>query len=479
MLGAAGRMVDGTLLASFRGTSAPGWLLRRIEGGLGGVCLFGGNVADGEQLAALVARLRSAGDVVVAVDEEGGDVTRLERATGLSTPGNAALGVVDDLDLTERVAATLGSALAELGITLDLAPVLDVNSDPRNPVIGVRSFGSDPGAVARHGAAWVRGLQGAGVAACAKHFPGHGHTDVDSHHDRPVVDADMATLRRRELAPFAAAIAAGVRAVMAAHLVALAIDDRPATVSRRALGGVLRGELGFGGAIVTDALCMGGIGGDGALETTAGGALAAGADLLCLGPDGDEAGLDAAHRAVARALRDGRVTEDRLAEAAAAAARLARAPAPAAGTAPNGSLCADAARRALRVSGRVPAGLRSPLVVELRAEPNVAAGPPTYGVGDALAERDPATVVVSLAEGDPPPAAPGPLVVVARDAGRVAWQQRAIAALASERPDLVLVELGWPGWEPPASAAVIAAHGGSRANCRAVAELLTNGAASG
>src|SRR5262245_64372642 len=135
------RLAAGCLLASFRGTRAPDWLLRRVEGGLAGVCLFGGNVRDAEQVRALVAALRGVReDVIVAVDEEGGDVARLEAVTGVGTPGNAALGAVDDVALTVRVAEALGAALSALGVTLDLAPVVDVNCNPDNPVIGVRAF---------------------------------------------------------------------------------------------------------------------------------------------------------------------------------------------------------------------------------------------------------------------------------------------------------------------------------------------------
>src|SRR5262249_34256033 len=150
------------------------------------VTLFDRNIANATQVAALTAALRAERpDVVVAIDEEAGDVTRIESRTGSSRPGNLALGAVDDPSLTAQVARDLGRQLANLGITLNYAPDVDVNSNPDNPVIGVRSFGSAPDLVARHGAAWVYGLQAAGVAACAKHFPGHGDTSVDSHEEIP------------------------------------------------------------------------------------------------------------------------------------------------------------------------------------------------------------------------------------------------------------------------------------------------------
>ncbi|HSP71913.1 MAG TPA: glycoside hydrolase family 3 N-terminal domain-containing protein, partial [Gaiellaceae bacterium] len=181
------RLAAGCVLAGFEGHEPPDRLRRALAEGLGGVCLFSGNVRDAEQVAALTAALRAERpEVLVTVDEEGGDVTRLEWERGSSYPGNLALGAVDDVGLTERVAAAIAGDLLRAGIDVDLAPVADVNSNPLNPVIGVRSFGADPGPVARHVAAFVRGLQAGGVAACAKHFPGHGDTAQDSHRELPV-----------------------------------------------------------------------------------------------------------------------------------------------------------------------------------------------------------------------------------------------------------------------------------------------------
>ncbi|MFF8690558.1 glycoside hydrolase family 3 N-terminal domain-containing protein, partial [Streptomyces sp. NPDC015232] len=180
------------LQPGFVGTTAPDWLLRRIGEGLCAVGLFGRNITSPGQLAALTARLRAErDDVLVAIDEEGGDVTRLEVRTGSSFPGNYALGLVDDVDLTRAVAHELGRRLAECGVDLNWAPSADVNSNPDNPVIGVRSFGADTALAARHTVAYVEGLQAAGVAACTKHFPGHGDTNVDSHHAAPRIDVDL------------------------------------------------------------------------------------------------------------------------------------------------------------------------------------------------------------------------------------------------------------------------------------------------
>ena len=241
-------------------------------------------------------------------DEEGGDVTRLEAATGSSYPSHAALGALDDVDATRRVAAAMGRRLRDVGIDVALAPVVDVNADPENPVIGTRSFGATPDLVARHGAAFVRGLQGAGVVACAKHYPGHGSTHTDSHLALPTVADPVEVLLERDLAPFRAAVEAGVRCVMTAHVVFPAydpVDKVPATLSPVLLG-LLRRELGFGGVVITDALDMKAISatvghGEGAVRS-----LAAGADLLCIGNPGYPETYDADERLGCRGRRDRR-----------------------------------------------------------------------------------------------------------------------------------------------------------------------------
>ncbi|MFV2120151.1 glycoside hydrolase family 3 protein, partial [Streptomyces sp. Act-28] len=314
------------LQPGFVGTTPPDWLLRRIGEGLSSVGLFGRNVDTPEQLTALTARLRAErDDVLVAIDEEGGDVTRLEVRTGSSFPGNLALGVVDDTDLTRAVAHELGRRLAACGVDLNWAPSADVNSDPDNPVIGVRSFGADPELVSRHTVAYVEGMQSAGVAACTKHFPGHGDTSVDSHLATPRIDVDPDTLRARELAPFRAAIAAGSRSVMSAHILLPALDpDRPATLSPRILTGLLRRELGYEGLIVTDGMEMRAIASTYGIERGSVLAIAAGADAICVGGGlADEETVLGLRDALVRAVRTGELPEERLADAAARVRALA------------------------------------------------------------------------------------------------------------------------------------------------------------
>lgn len=314
------------LQPGFTGTTAPDWLLRRVGEGLTSVGLFGRNIHSPEQLAALTARLRAErDDILVAIDEEGGDVTRLEVRDGSSFPGNLALGSVDDVELTRAVARELGRRLAECGVNLNWAPSADVNSNPGNPVIGVRSFGADTHLVARHTAAYVEGLQAAGVAACTKHFPGHGDTAVDSHLALPSIEVDLATLHARELVPFRAAIAAGSKAVMSAHILLPALDAaRPATLSPQILTGLLRRELGYEGLIVTDGMEMDAIAGTYGIERGSVLAIAAGADALCVGGGlADEGTVLLLRDALVAAVRSGDLPEERLADAAARVRALA------------------------------------------------------------------------------------------------------------------------------------------------------------
>ncbi len=312
------RAVDAVLLPGFVGTTLPTWVAERLRDGLVGVCLYGENVVSLGQLAALVGEIRRAKpDALIAIDEEGGDVTRLHYVDGSPYPGAALLGRIDDLELTSRVGRAVANDLSAIGVDLNLAPVADVNSDPRNPVIGVRSFGADPALAARHVAAFTSAHEAAGVATSVKHFPGHGDTSADSHLALPVVDVPLEVLRTRDLPPFRAAIEAGARTVMTSHILLPQIDpDGPATFSSRILGDLLRGELGFDGVVVSDALDMAGAAqfpnaeGETGIPAAAARALAAGCDLLCLGTGGSAEQLDA----IAEAVRAG-VEPDRLTEA--------------------------------------------------------------------------------------------------------------------------------------------------------------------
>jgi beta-N-acetylhexosaminidase len=475
MSGELARQAATCLLASFPGHEAPGWVLRWAERGLGGVVLFADNVLDGEQVATLSGALRAERpELVIAIDEEGGDVTRLEARTGSSYPGNFALGAVDDVELTRGVAGAIADDLRAAGVTLNLAPVADVSSNPRNPVIGVRSFGSEPELVARHVAAFVRGTQEGGVAACAKHFPGHGDTATDSHLELPVVDelADGAML------PFRAAVEAGVGAVMTAHILVRGVDVVPATLSQTLVSGLLRGELGFDGLVVSDALEMRAISATVGMEEGAARAIAAGVDALCIGHDVDADLVGRLHGALVSGVALGRLPEERLADAAEAVTRVGRLRSGAPSTAAQADdIGAVAARRAVRARGVVAVD-GSPVVVELEPEAMIAAGPRAHGLGAELSARRAGTTIVSLHEvpidnGELARAVEGrPLVVVLRDAARHRWQQDVASELLELRPDAVVVETGLPGWAPDGAQAVVETYGAGRVNIEAAADLL-------
>ncbi|MEE1938843.1 glycoside hydrolase family 3 N-terminal domain-containing protein [Streptomyces sp. TRM 70361] len=498
------------LQPGFTGTTAPGWLLRRLDEGLVSVGLFGRNIASPEQLAALTGELRRVrSEVLVAVDEEGGDVTRLEARTGSSFPGNLALGAVDDTALTRAVARELGRRLAECGVNLNWAPSADVNSNPDNPVIGVRAFGAAPDLVARHTAAWVTGLQSAGVAACTKHFPGHGDTAVDSHHALPRIDADLDTLHARELVPFRAAIAAGSKCVMSAHILLPALDPAlPGTLSPAALTGLLRapageGGLGFEGLIVTDGMEMRAIAATHGIERGSVLAIAAGADAICVGGGlADEDTVLRLRDALVRAVTEGELAEERLADAAdrvrALARWTARAAAGARAVPPDPGVGLAAARRALRITGGADDGAdwvpvtEPPYVVSLAPVANIAVGDETpWGLAGELAELLPGTAAGSwdrdraaaagtdaLAARVLADAADRRIVVVVRDVHRHPWMADALRALIAARPETVVVEMGLPQ-APPSGALHIATHGAARVCGRAAAEVITGRKAGG
>jgi beta-N-acetylhexosaminidase len=434
------------------------------------VCLYARNITSAEQLANLCHELHAENPrLIISVDEEGGDVTRLEAATGSSYPGNLALGAAGDVDLTRSVARAIGLELARAGVDLDLAPDADVNSNPSNPVIGVRSFGSEPRAVAAQTAAWVEGLQSAGVAACVKHFPGHGDTSVDSHLALPVVGADP---REGALQPFEAAIAAGVHAVMSAHIVAPSLSAEPATLSKRIMTTLLREELGFRGLTVTDGLEMKAIANitEGAVQ-----ALAAGCDLLCIGGGlADEDIVTELHRAIVAA-----VSADRLHEAAGRVDTLAkwRAAQPAQAEAPDREVGLAAARKALRVDGNVRVG-DDVVVVQLSPHSSMASGVIPWGVAEPLAGRGARVTKFEHRHGriELAPivrkAAGHSLVLTVRNLHRHEWQQQAAAALLDARPDAVVIEMGLPACRPAGASAYIATSGAARVCAMAAAEVM-------
>ncbi|MFI5680388.1 glycoside hydrolase family 3 N-terminal domain-containing protein [Streptomyces cellulosae] len=465
------------LVAGFEGTSVvPDTLKRLVDRGLGGVILFTRNVRDAEQVRRLTDTLRSLRpDLLVGIDNEGGGIGHLVGAGAPDVPGSYALGVVDDTVLTARCADALAGHLAGLGITASYAPVADVQHQPDNPIVRTRAFGTDPELVARHVRAWIAATEARGIASCAKHFPGHGGTLTDSHHELAV---DPRPYEELDLAPFRAAVAAGVPMLMSAHVVFPALDaNRPATLSRRILGDLLRLDLGFDGVLVSDALEMKAIADRYGEEAGARIALAAGADQVIVAVPDLEVTVSC-RDAVIGALHSRLLPEERVMEAAERVRRLAaRYAVPALALAPwDAGAGLEAARRAVRgqgTGGPVPGAhvvdLFPPphpalnwggedLLSEVRAVDPTATGTTVTGEAADLASL--VDGIVRLAEG-------APLIVATCDAGLYPWQRHLRDTLLARRPDAVRVATGLPDGD------ALCSYGRGRVNLRAVAEVLT------
>src|SRR5215470_666741 len=299
------RQIGQLLIAGFRGEQIPVEIrsLAR-EFSLGGVILFGRNIVEPRQVAELcreAAQLTADVPAWVSVDQEGGRVARL-KAPFTEWPPMATLGRSRDVQLAERFARALAAELKAVGITLDFAPVLDVHTNPKNPVIGDRALAERAEDVARLGSAIIRAMQADGLAACGKHFPGHGDTNADSHLELPLVEHPPERLREFEFVPFRAAIEAGVATIMTAHVLVPALDEqRPATLSKRIVTGLLREELHYNGVIVSDDLEMKALANDYKVPESAVLAVEAGCDtlLICSGDvDVQAAALEAIVHAV-------------------------------------------------------------------------------------------------------------------------------------------------------------------------------------
>ena len=303
MVGFPGREVDAELAAL-------------IDDGIYGAILFKRNVGSAEETAELNRELkrRAARPFILSVDQEGGRVARLRGAPFTALPPMRELGERGDAALVERVGRLLAHELRAVGFDWDFAPVLDVDTHPLNPVIGDRSFSRDPHEVARLGVALARGLEAGGVASCGKHFPGHGDTTTDSHHTLPRLPHDLARLRAVELVPFQAFAEAKLASLMTAHVLFDALEPGvPATMSERALGGILRQELGFEGVLVSDDLEMKAIADHYSVEEAAIEGTRAGVDLflVCHRADVQRRAIEA----VVKAVESGRIPRERIREA--------------------------------------------------------------------------------------------------------------------------------------------------------------------
>jgi len=295
------------LMHSFKGFEAPPEVLAALwRGEIAAVCLFANtNVASPQQVRTLSLSMRQAAreggfpPPIIGIDQEGGQLIAIEGgATEL--PGNMALGATRSSALAEQAGRLTGRELLAMGVNLNFAPSLDVNVNPANPVIGIRSFGDNPALVAELGTAFIRGLQSEGVLATAKHFPGHGDTEADTHYHLPMVAHSLERMDDVELVPFRAAIQAQVAAVMTAHVVFEALDSKnAATMSSRVIDDFLRSVMGFHGLIITDAMDMHAVAQFGS-ESSITSAIEAGVDLVLLGHLPDQMALHQSLKLLAR-----------------------------------------------------------------------------------------------------------------------------------------------------------------------------------
>lgn len=301
-------------MLGFDGTNvSPDWAELQAQYKPGGMILFARNLEQPAQIIELTNGLQARSPhfpLLIAIDQEGGRVSRLPKGFTLFPPCGF-IGACRSEELAYAAASITAAELRAVGINMNMAPVLDVHSNEANPIIGDRAYGTDPQVVAALGLAAVRGLQGKGVVACGKHFPGHGDTSADSHKELPVVTASVETLLERELPPFHYAVANGLASLMTAHVVYPALDARqPATLSPVILTGLLREQWGFDGVIVTDDLEMQAISDHHGVGDAAVQAFLAGADLLLICKNRGRA--IAAMDAVRKAVGDGTITPERL-----------------------------------------------------------------------------------------------------------------------------------------------------------------------
>ena len=312
-------------IVGFAGHTIPEDLRRLAKAfDLGGVIFFARNVAEPQQVAELSREAQALAQELplwVSVDQEGGPVARL-RKPFTEWPPMITLGRSGDERLAERFARALAAELKAVGISLDYTPVLDVRTNPGNPVIGDRALADRAEDVARLGAAIIRTLQAEGIAACGKHFPGHGDTTTDSHHELPVIDHPPDRFDAVELVPFKAAIAADVAAIMTAHILIPALDEeRPATLSAAIVDGLLRKTLGYEGLVLSDDLEMKAISGRyGHSEATVL-AIAAGCDAVLMCPPDQDPQVDALETLI-HAVEAGRLPVKRVEEAVARQRRV-------------------------------------------------------------------------------------------------------------------------------------------------------------
>jgi len=467
-------------------TTVPRWIDEPVGKGLGGFVIFGKDIEDGAQLRALTAALREKGPQLhLAVDEEGGDVTRLDNADGVDTPGNLALGHIDDPETTRDVAYQIGLSLRAAGVNWDLAPAVDTAVNPFSPN-GVRCFSGDRAQVSKHAAAWVEGLQSAGVSACAKHFPGHGLSGTDAHLGTPTIELSRDELVNHYLDPFRAAIAAGVDSIMVSHPRVSALDSLPASISAPVITGLLREELGFEGVVITDALEMQGVSSVAPLAEAAVLALKAGADALCLGSWSFGEDVRIAADAIIAAVESGDLPLARLEEAAGRIARLHERRATR-NDPEDKAAGIVAARRALEVTGDPVLRGRATLVVRLEPVASPAQGRATGDIETVLQDagrvveslriagdtyNGAAAIHAAISEFRDEYGADGDVVLLVRSPHRYEWQKPVLDRILDTTPGVVVLDMGFVHRDFSEARAWVRTFGGSRACSVAAGEVL-------
>lgn len=441
------QLILSTFSPGFGGTSIPEWIKPWLDNGLGSITLFGSNTPTLDSTHQLIQELRSYNqDLVIAIDEEGGDVTRLFVREGSRYPTPALLGKCDDEELTYSSYRSLGTLLRELGVNLSYAPVADVVAVHNNPIVGVRSFGTTADLVSRHVVQAVAGLQDSGVGACIKHFPGHGAVVEDSHHSLPRIKMSKADYEAGHVSPFRNAILRGVSAVMVGHLVVDELDaTKPASLSPKIQGEYLRGSLGFKGLIVTDALDMGALGGVPRIHESALQALLAGSNLLCFSGLGDQSQIvQASFVRIKDALKTGEITSDHLVGIASPVRDF------------NSKILVSAEEKrevdfdnlalGMHKSGSV--SIKNPDInlIEIGTKPTIAAGDVSWGIHRELRA---AGVKFEIHSSDSEGALKSDkqLVVAFRDAYRDSQLLATLQNLQNRKPDTIFIDMGWPTLE--------------------------------
>lgn len=460
------RLILSTFSPGFGGAVVPEWIKPWLENGLGSVTLFASNTPNFETASNLISEIRSYNpDVLIAIDEEGGDVTRLFVREGSRYPTPALLGQCDDEDLTFRSYSSMGAILKSLGVDITYAPVADVVAYENNPIVGVRSFGMSSDVVNRHVLRAVQGLQSSGVSACVKHFPGHGAVLEDSHHDLPRIKLSKNDYERVHIEPFKNAIASGVSAVMIGHLIAECLDPNlPASLSSKILRDYLRSELGFKGLIVTDALDMGAIGGPTKIHESALNALTAGADLLCFSGMGDQSQFVVnSFEWIQSAFNRGEISEDSFIESSQRIGEVRVKNLES--TKVEQNIDYKELISGFEVLGDVELSSSAINLVEIGTKPTIAAGDVSWGIHRELRSVG---ITCEIHASDAENLASKKLVVAFRDAYRDGPLLATLNRLNQRFPDAIFIDMGWPTREfEPKN--LIRAYGSSAIVSQAVA----------